>query len=80
MAGIRRMGPGGPLKEIQQPKIDHPQGKQLVADPLTAGDTVVLHLLENVEPFISAGASIGHDLAGQVGDVDAVAGPAHFLD
>ena len=48
----------------------------MVADPLAAGDAVVFHLLEYVEPFISAGDGIGHHLAGQVGDVDAVAGIA----
>ena len=48
----------------------------MVTDPLAAGNAVVFHLLENVEPFITAGDSIGQHLAGQVGDVDAVAGIA----
>ena len=61
------MGLGGPLKEIQQSKVYHPQGEQLVADPLAAGNAVVFHFLEYVKPFISAGDCIGQHLAGLTG-------------
>ena len=64
------------LEQVQQPEVDHPQCQQLVPHPLAAGNAVVFHFLEYVEPFISAGDGIGHYLAGQVGDVDAVAGIA----